>query len=97
MAIGDAGQGSVVTGEPLVQLDYCHILASLADPVVAADATNRIVYVNLAAERLLGWPAGELVGQPLTAIQPPRFHAAHLEGFHRFVTTGTARIMGRPE
>jgi PAS domain S-box-containing protein len=68
----------------------------LNDPVLASDEDGRIHYVNAAAERLLGWPAHELIGKPLTTIMPPRLRAAHEAGFRRYMTTHRARIIGRP-
>jgi PAS domain S-box-containing protein len=72
------------------------LLDALTDPIVAADHSNRVVYANAAAERLLGWTVSELQGKPLTAIMPDRFRAAHESGFQRFMSTGRPRIMGRP-
>src|SRR5437660_765787 len=79
-----------------MEFDTRLILDSLGDAVVAADGANRIVYVNAAAERLLGWPAGELVGQAVTTILPPRLHAVHLAGFYRYTATHQAKLIGRP-
>ena len=72
------------------------ILDSLADAVVAADQAGRIVYVNRSAEALLGWPSGTLLGQPLTAIQPPRMRAAHDAGFARYLASRVPRLIGKP-
>src|SRR5262249_47778279 len=47
------------------------------------------------AERLLGWPPGELVGQPVTAVVPPRLLVEHREGFKRFAATRQPKVMGR--
>ena len=80
----------------MIQLDYRHVLDALVDPVVAADASNRIVYLNEATARLLGWTRDELLGQPLTVIQPSRFHAAHLLAFQRFMATGVPTILNHP-
>jgi PAS domain S-box-containing protein len=80
----------------LAELDYRQILDVFADAVVAADATGRIVYANAAAERLLGWPAGGLLGQPLTSLMPPRMHAAHQAGFARYLATRVPTLLGRP-
>jgi PAS domain S-box-containing protein len=80
----------------MVDFDYRQILDALADPVVAADASNCIVYLNHATEKLLGWTCDELLGRPLNVIQPARFHAAHAAGFSRFIETGVARIVGLP-
>jgi PAS domain S-box-containing protein len=77
----------------MTELDYREALYSLGDGIVAADTTNNIVYVNKAAEQLLGWPDGSLVGQPLTVIQPRRLRNVHLEGFHRYLRTREPRLL----
>ncbi|HYY82465.1 MAG TPA: ATP-binding protein [Actinomycetes bacterium] len=77
-------------------MDFRGVLDGFADAVVAADGSGRIVYANRSAGRLLGWPDGGLVGQPLTAIQPPRLHQAHLRGFRRYLEDRTPRLLGRP-
>jgi CRP/FNR family transcriptional regulator, cyclic AMP receptor protein len=38
--------------------------------IVAIDGTGSIVYANPAVERTFGWPAGQLVGRPLTTLMP---------------------------
>jgi PAS domain S-box-containing protein len=77
-----------------VGVDHRQVLDTLADAVVAADASNRIIYLNRAAETLLGWQADELIGRSLTVIQPERFRQAHLNGFQRFVATRVPHIVG---
>ncbi|HET9690175.1 MAG TPA: ATP-binding protein [Acidimicrobiales bacterium] len=64
--------------------------------VIAADDNNRIVFVNAAAEVLLGSRARQLVGRRLTAVVPPEWRLAHLAGFARFQLTGESHIIGRP-
>ena len=78
------------------ELDYRQVLDGFSDAVIVSDETDRVIYANRAVERLLGWPVAELIGQPLVVLMPERFHAPHLEGFRRFVTTGKGRILGRP-
>ncbi len=51
-------------------LDARAVLDAAAGPLLAADERERIVYANPAAERLFGWPAGGLAGQPLDALLP---------------------------
>jgi diguanylate cyclase (GGDEF)-like protein/PAS domain S-box-containing protein len=48
--------------------DAAPVLDSIPFSVLATDAAGRIVSVNAAAERLLGYAAAELVGQSLAAI-----------------------------
>jgi PAS domain S-box-containing protein len=79
----------------VAELNFRHLLDALADAVVVADRTNRIVYVNPAAEKLLHWPEGELVGRPLTTVIPTRLRDQHHAGFARFVSTGESRLLGR--
>jgi len=86
-----------VTAPPLPTGEqWRNLVDDLHEAVVAADTTNTVVYVNTAAESLLGWSAQELIGQPLTAIMPERFRAQHVAGFDRFLRSGEATVMGVP-
>lgn len=78
------------------EVNYGGLLDALSEAVVAADSSNRILFVNRATETLLGWPAADLIGQPITAIIPQRLRAEHLKGFGRFVATRQLRQGGRP-
>ena len=80
----------------MAELDYRGVLEELGDAVLAADRHNLIVLANRGAERLLGWDRNELVGQPLTVIQPERMRHRHLVAFQRYLDTGEATIMGHP-
>lgn len=75
--------------------DYSLILETLAEAVVAADRSGRILYANRAAEELLGWPPGGLRGLPLTAIIPPHLRTRHSAGFNRYRTSWVPRIIGK--
>jgi two-component system cell cycle sensor histidine kinase/response regulator CckA len=44
------------------------VLGSVADAVVVADASGRVVMLNLAAEVLTGWPHAEAQGQPVSKV-----------------------------
>lgn len=76
-------------------LDYRRVLEVMGDPIIVGDRTGRITYANPAAERLLGWEPGELVGKPLTAIIPPSLRGRHTSGFNRYRSTWVPRIIGR--
>jgi len=78
-----------------VEPDYSLILETLAEPVVAADRSGRIVFANRAAEELLGWPPGGLRGLPLTAIIPPHLRTRHTAGFNRYRSSWVPRIIGK--
>ncbi|HEX2192381.1 MAG TPA: PAS domain S-box protein, partial [Acidimicrobiales bacterium] len=78
----------------LSAVDSQRLLDGLADAVVVADESNRIVYVNASTEQLLGWPPGELVGRPLVTIIPESLRDAHRAGFARYLATREGRLVG---
>jgi PAS domain S-box-containing protein len=80
----------------LAHVDHATILDQLADGIVLGDDQNHIIYANTAAEQLLGWEPGELIGRRVTAIIPPRLRDAHVAGYTRFLLTGEARLLGSP-
>lgn len=47
---------------------YEHVFRGTATPVVVAGLDKRIAYANPAAERLLGWQTGELLGQSAAVL-----------------------------
>lgn len=69
------------------------LLDHLPDAVVVVDHNGTIARTNPAAEQLLGWPAGALVGQPLVELVPDRLRPAHLAGFARALAGGS-RLTG---
>ena len=70
------------------------VLQAVGYGVVVADTQNRVAYTNPAAEGLLGWPPGTLVGQRLTAIIPDRLQDAHIAGYTRYLVRREPRILG---
>ena len=68
--------------KPMEQLDALAMLGAIGHPVVGADASDRIVYANAAAERLFAWAAGELRGQFLDVLLAERLRGQH-PGFFR--------------
>ena len=67
------------------------LVESLADAVIVADRAGRIVFWNESASRMLGWSAGEALGQPLDLIVPEKHRPAHNAGYQRVIQQGTTR------
>jgi PAS domain S-box-containing protein len=60
------------------------IVTSAMDAIVTVDEEKRIVLANPAAEKMFGYAAAELRGQPLDLLMPERFraeHSAHIAAF----------------
>jgi PAS domain S-box-containing protein len=71
------------------------ILDSAMDAIVTADADQRIVLFNAAAESLFGCTRDEAIGAPLTDFMPASARPLHVEHVRRFGGDGVAsRRMG---
>jgi two-component system nitrogen regulation sensor histidine kinase GlnL len=70
--------------EPLVHpeptVDFEMVLASLLDGVLAFDADQKVVYVNAAAEALIGHSRRELIGRHHSSVFPDAGWLAELVG-----------------
>lgn len=60
---------------------------------VAADEANRIIAISRPLADVLGWDPDDLIGRRVVAIVPPQFREAHVAGFTRHLTTGTAHAL----
>ncbi|MCO5171222.1 MAG: ATP-binding protein [Planctomycetes bacterium] len=57
--------------EPLTgPVDPAALLSAAPVPLVAADRAGRMVFASARVQTLLGWPADELVGRPLSDLLP---------------------------
>lgn len=76
------------------------LVESAMDAIVGIDAGQRVVLFNPAAERMFGYAAHEMLGEPLDRLLPEGAraeHAAHIEAFgadpRRHRTMGQARVV----
>ncbi len=53
------------------------VIGLLDDAVVIADADHNVVRFNTAAERIFGYAAAEVLGQPLDMLLPERYRLQH--------------------
>ncbi|MBX9929398.1 MAG: PAS domain-containing sensor histidine kinase [Gemmatimonadaceae bacterium] len=56
---------------------YSGILSVAVDAIIVLDVRFRITAFNEGAERIFGWTAAELEGQPLSVLLPERFRHGH--------------------
>ena len=71
------------------------VAETATDGIISADQNGNIIYWNKTAERIFGYSAGEVLGQPLTLLMPARLRQAHKAGIKRMVSTGEPRLIGK--
>ncbi len=70
------------------------ILSIADDAIICVDHTFQIILFNQGAERLFGWSAADIDGQPLNMLLPTRYHGEHGGHIARFATSpASARQM----
>jgi len=75
---------------------FSGVVESAMDAIISVDSTLHIVLFNAAAERMFGYPAAEIVGQPLDRLIPARYREVHRSHIRSFGKTGaTARSIGK--
>ncbi len=74
---------------------FFDIYRTVADGIISIDETQCIVLFNGAAERMFGYEASEVIGQPLSMMLPERFKQEHLGHIRNFAASGQSnRAMG---
>lgn len=61
------------------------------DAILISDREGVIRYWNAGAERILGYPASEAVGQSLDLFIPEKLRGRHWEGYHRVMASGETK------
>lgn len=87
-------RGAADSAPPTADPYFVEILRIADDAIIAVDATQTITLFNRGAERIFGYAAAAVIGQPLELLLPERFrrhHHSHIEGFA--VAPDAARVM----
>ena len=74
---------------------YEAVTQSSNDAIITADSNGLIVAWNPSAERIFGYAPGEIIGQPLATLIPPRHRDAHHAGVMRVLSGGEQLVIGR--
>ncbi|MCI0682474.1 MAG: PAS domain S-box protein [Gemmataceae bacterium] len=77
------------------ELRYRQLTEATLDAIVLVDQDARITLFNPAAERMFGWQAADVIGQPSSVLVPEDYRLLHEQGFRRYVETRQPRMIGR--
>jgi len=73
---------------------YRTVLDTAFDAIVTITPDGVVSWFNRGAERIFGYRAEEVIGQPVTVIMPERYRELCVAGLHRYLQTGEARVVG---
>lgn len=80
----------------MAEVSLDNVLEAVADALVVCDGAERIVHLNGAAERLLAWERGALVGQPVERLLPERARQVEGRSLVRYLLGRRGLLAGRP-
>ena len=64
------------------------------DAVISVDSAGTIILLNTAAEKMFGYSAADLIGQPITVLMPESFRTLCITSLKRFLETGQSQMIG---
>ena len=67
---------------------YRVVVEAASDAIITIDENNRIVLANSSVERIFGYPAEELIGEPVQMLIPRELRSAHSTSLMRYLETG---------
>ncbi|MFQ5992973.1 MAG: PAS domain S-box protein, partial [Nitrospiraceae bacterium] len=67
---------------------YRVVAESATDAIITIDEASRIIYANPATEKVFGYAADDLLGQPLTLLMPESLRSRHIAAIAKFIDTG---------
>ncbi|WP_244237850.1 PAS domain S-box protein, partial [Corallococcus llansteffanensis] len=95
LSLRDARHHQVEQSLRLSEARFSGIISNAADAIISIDSAQRILLFNASAERIFGYAASEVLGQPLDVLLPERFRAVHARHVRQFSEgRTTSRQMG---
>ncbi len=70
------------------------IVESAADGIITIDSSGIVDSFNLAAERMFGYAANEVIGHKVNCLMPEPQHGEHDTYLQRYLETGEGHIIG---
>ncbi len=78
----------------LTDITFHLMVESSPSAVILSNSVGRIAYVNRQAEALFGYPAGEMIGQPVEMLMPMQSRHGHAALREGYAANPSLRAMG---
>jgi PAS domain S-box-containing protein len=88
-----ANQAQIATMEGEMHLRS--VLDTVPDAMIVIDSQARMQSFSAAAERLFGYPRGDVIGRNVSMLMPPPYREQHDGYLARYFATGEKRLIGR--
>ncbi len=92
--VGKSAIARDVTSQKQAEERFRLAVESSPSAMVMVDSLGKIMLVNAEAERLFGYPRGELVGHPVSILVPARYATEHPQRVGAFLKQPETRAMG---
>ena len=73
---------------------YRTVLDAACDAIVTMTPDGIVRWFNRGAERIFGYRADEVIGQPVALLMPERYRDLCVAGLRSYLRTGEARVVG---
>jgi two-component system sensor kinase FixL len=70
------------------------LMQAAVDAIVVIEAGEKIVAFSRSAERMFGYEADEVIGQPVSVLMPQPYRSSHSSYIEHYRETGQPRIIG---
>lgn len=80
--------------EPDLSFEAERLLEASPNAILAVDRDGVVVFANTSADRVFGWPTGQLIGRPVEVLVPEGARSVHADHRARFFEAPRARPMG---
>ena len=77
-----------------IEARYRTVLDAAFDAIVTITPDGIVRWFNRGAERIFGYRADEVIGQPVALLMPERYRDLCVAGLHSYLRTGESRVVG---
>ncbi len=87
-------EAPAATSVSAASTEFDAFMKAAVDAIIVIENSGEIVAFSSSAEKMFGYEAAEVLGQPVSMLMPEPYRSAHSQYVERFKKSGEARIIG---